>query len=123
MYHWTLLEYGYSMKDDNLKNFHIVKTIDNNDIGWTLGYMINQTNNLDPEKRPPRLITKSEFGGLLFLSLFLLLASVIAAIIALKQCSSQGGGKVHSAPSAQVLTNPRFLPSSKDSLLSGRIAT
>ncbi|CAF2709893.1 unnamed protein product [Rotaria sp. Silwood2] len=84
MYHWTLLEYGYSMTDENLKNFHIVKSINSNDIGWTLGYMINQTNAIDPELRPTRLITKNEFGGLLFLCLFFLILSAIITIIAMK---------------------------------------
>ncbi|UJR14904.1 hypothetical protein I4U23_001888 [Adineta vaga] len=77
MYHWTLFEYGYGMNDGNLKNFHIIKTIDNNEIGWTLGYMINQTNYLEPEYRPARLLTKGEFGGFVFLCSFFLLVSAI----------------------------------------------
>ena len=81
MYHWTLYEYGYSMNNDNLKNFHIVKSIDSNDIGWTLGYMINQTNYLTPEQRPARLLTKNEFAGLLTLCLILLISSIIVAIV------------------------------------------
>ncbi|CAF4029346.1 unnamed protein product [Rotaria sordida] len=83
MYHWTLLQHGYSMRDENLKNFHIVKSINSNEIGWTLGYMINQTNSIDPEFRPKRLITKDEFGGLLFLCSFLLIVSAIITIIAM----------------------------------------
>ena len=82
MYHWTLFEYGYSMTDDNLKNFHIVKTVNSNEIGWTLGYMINQTNYLDAEHRPSRLLTQSEFGGLLFLCLFFLILSIGVALFA-----------------------------------------
>jgi hypothetical protein len=81
MYHWTLLEHGYSMTDENLKNFHIVKTINSNEIGWTLGYMINQTNYLDPEYRPGRLLTKNEFSGLVFLCLFFLILSTLIAIL------------------------------------------
>ncbi|CAF3644356.1 unnamed protein product [Rotaria sp. Silwood1] len=85
MYHWTLLEHGYSMRDENLKNFHIVKSINSNDIGWTLGYMINQTNAIDPQFRPKRLITKNEFGGLLALcSFFLIVSAIISIIIAMK---------------------------------------
>jgi hypothetical protein len=80
MYHWTLFEHGYGMTDDNLKNFHIIKTIDSNEIGWTLGYMINQTNYLEPEYRPARLLTKSEFGGLLFLCLLFVIISTITVI-------------------------------------------
>jgi hypothetical protein len=84
MYHWTLLEYGYSMTDANLKNFHIVKTIGTDEIGWTLGYMINQTNSLDPENRPPHLLSKGKFGGLLFLCLLCLIATTIIAFITWK---------------------------------------
>ncbi len=81
MYHWTLLERGYSMTDDNLKNFQIVKTIDGNEIGWTLGYMINQTNALQADKLPGRLLTRNEFGGLIFLCVFFLLLSIIVSIL------------------------------------------
>jgi hypothetical protein len=81
MYHWTLLEYGYSMTDANLKNFHIIKTVDSNEIGWTLGYMINQTNYLEPEYRPARLITKNEFSGLVALCIILMILSILVAII------------------------------------------
>lgn len=77
MHHWTLLQYGYSMTDENLKNFKIVSKINSNQIGWTLGYMINQTNSIDPEIRPERLLTQSEFGGLVFLCSFVLLISLV----------------------------------------------
>lgn len=83
MYHWTLLEDGYGMNDENLKNFHIVKTINKNDIGWAMGYMINQTNYLEAEYRPARLLTKSEFAGLLSLCSIVLLASVIMGIVSI----------------------------------------
>jgi hypothetical protein len=81
MYHWTLFEYGYSMTDENLKNFHIMKTIETNEVGWTLGYMINQTNALAAENRPGRLLTQGEFAGLLALCLFLLVASIFIAAL------------------------------------------
>ena len=81
MYHWTLFEHGYSMNDENLKKFHIVKAINKTEIGWTLGYMINQTNALEPDKLPRRLLTKSEFGGLVFLCVFFLLLSIIVALL------------------------------------------
>lgn len=71
------------MTDANLKNFQIVKTIDSNEIGWTLGYMINQTRYLDPEFRPPRLLTKGEFIGSLTLSIFVFILSVMTIIFAL----------------------------------------
>jgi hypothetical protein len=81
MYHWTLFEYGYSMTNDNFKNFQIVKTIDSTEIGWTLGYMINQTNYLDPEYRPTRLLTRAEFIGIIICFLVLLVISIITIVI------------------------------------------
>ena len=82
VYQWSLYEYGYNMTDENLKNFHVVKSIDSNEIGWTLGYMINQTNGLNAESRPERLLTKSEFSGLLVLCILSLIISIIIIIIA-----------------------------------------
>ncbi|CAF1925772.1 unnamed protein product [Rotaria magnacalcarata] len=80
MLHWTLFEYGYSMTDENLKNFQIVKKIDSNEIGWTFGYMINQTNYLDPQYRPRRLLTQDEFIILLTLCLLLCTISLATAV-------------------------------------------
>ncbi|CAF1675672.1 unnamed protein product [Rotaria magnacalcarata] len=91
MYHWTLLEYGYSMNDTNLRNFQIVKKINSNDIGWTLGFMINQTNTISAEFRPTRLITQSEFAGLLFLCLLVLIASAIISGLAVRFCARRQG--------------------------------
>jgi hypothetical protein len=81
MYHWTLLEYGYSMTEENFKNFQIVKMINSTQIGWTLGYMINQTNYLAPEYRPSHLLTQAEFIGILICFLVLLVISIITIII------------------------------------------
>lgn len=85
MYQWTLFEFGYHMKDENLKNFQIVRKINNTEIGWTLGYMINQTNGLDAQFRPERLLSKSQFGGLLFLCIFCFIASIIAIFVLIKK--------------------------------------
>jgi hypothetical protein len=83
MYHWILLEDGYSMTDANFKNFQIVNTINSETIGWTLGYMINQTNYLDPEYRPSRLLTQGEFIGIMICFLVLLVMSIIIIIISI----------------------------------------
>ena len=84
MYHWTLLEHGYSMNDTNLKNLRIVNKIKGNDIGWTLGYMINQTNAISADL-PPRLLTKGEFTGLVFLCTIVFFVSTIVMIFAMRQ--------------------------------------
>jgi hypothetical protein len=80
MYQWTLFEYGYNMTNDNLKNFQIIKTIDSHEVGWTLGYMINQTNYLNPDCRPAHLLSQGEFIGLLVLCLVLLIIGTITTI-------------------------------------------
>jgi apyrase len=81
MYHWTLVSYGYSMNDSNLRNFKIVQMINSTQIGWTLGYMINQTNYLDPEYRPPHLLTQGEFIGIIICFLVILVISIILFIL------------------------------------------
>jgi hypothetical protein len=63
-----------------LGTFKWLKTIDSEKIDWTLGYMINQTNYLDPEHRPKRLITQAEFIGLMVCFLILLVASIIIIV-------------------------------------------
>ena len=97
MYQWTLFEFGYHMTDENLKNFQIVKQINSNEIGWTLGYMINQTNGLDPQYRPERLLTKGEFAGLLFLCISALILSLIVVFVAARSWRRTG----YSAPVAR----------------------
>lgn len=70
------------MTNENLKNFHIVGAIGPNEVDWTVGYLINQTNSLQSEKRPSRLLTKNEFAGLLSLCVFVLILSIPATIFA-----------------------------------------
>lgn len=81
MYHWTLLQHGYSMNETNLRNLQMVKTINSNEIGWTLGYMINQTNYLDADSRPDRILTRSEFIGILICFLVLLVLSLFLIFV------------------------------------------
>lgn len=80
-YHWTLFQYGYNMTSENLKNFQVIKMINSTQIGWTFGYMINQTNNLDPEYRPSQLITREEFIGIIICFIVLLVISIILIIL------------------------------------------
>ncbi|CAF1187298.1 unnamed protein product [Adineta ricciae] len=81
IHQWTLFEFGFHMTDENLKNFQIVDKINSNNIGWTLGYMINQTNYLSPEHRPARLLTQQEFIILLVLSIILFLTGSITTTV------------------------------------------
>jgi hypothetical protein len=79
------------MTNENLKNFHIVKAIGSNEIDWTLGYLINQTNYLVSEQRSSRLLTKNEFIGLLSLSVFFLILSIPATIFATLEFQKRRG--------------------------------
>jgi apyrase len=81
MYHWTLVSCGYSMNDNNLKNFQIVRTINSTQIGWTLGYMINQTNYLDSQYRPARLLTQAEFIGIIICFIVIFISSIILFVV------------------------------------------
>lgn len=94
MYHWNLLQYGYSMNDSNLRNFQIVLDINSNKIGWTLGYMINQTNYLDAQYLPDRLLTQAEFIGILICFIVLLVVSLILILLTIIiHCRRKTSGK------------------------------
>ena len=95
MYHWTLLEYGYALSETNIKNFQIVNKINSNDIGWTLGYMINQTNYLSPEYRPSRLLTQAEFIGILVCFIVLLVISLVVLMGAIVIHKRQGNSQTN----------------------------
>ena len=88
-----MIQDGYSMNDGNIKNIQLVKNINSNEIGWTLGYMINQTNYLEAEYRPARLLTRAEFIGILVCFLVLLVASLVAIIVVLIRRCRRGKKK------------------------------
>ena len=94
MYHWNLLEYGYSMNNANLRNFQIIDKINSNKIGWTLGYMINQTNYLDAQFLPDRLLTQGEFIGILVCFIVLLVISLFLIVLTIIiHCRRRTSGK------------------------------
>lgn len=71
------------MNDSNFQNFQIVNTINSEQIDWALGYMVNQTNYLDSESRPPRLLTQAEFIGIIICFIVLFIISIILIIISI----------------------------------------
>jgi hypothetical protein len=77
-YHWRLFQNGYGLSNLTLNRLQFVDKLNGSEIGWALGYMINQTNHLDPEYRPSRLLTESEFIGYLAGSIVFLLLCVFA---------------------------------------------
>lgn len=50
-YMWLLLTYAIGFKDDDLKRLSFANTFPTGKVGWTLGYMINQTNYIPAEFR------------------------------------------------------------------------
>lgn len=61
-YTWLLLTHAIGFNADNLKRLTFANTFPTGKVGWTLGYMINQTNYIPAEYRE-KLITKSSFAG------------------------------------------------------------
>lgn len=83
MYHWTLFTNAYSLNDSNVRNFQMVKAINSTAIGWTVGYMVNQTNYLDAESRPARLITRAEFIGIIVCFVVLLVIGLVLTFLSI----------------------------------------
>ncbi len=72
-YMWLLLTYAIGFKKDDLKRLSFANTFPTGKVGWTLGYMINQTNYIPAEYR------ERPIGKTRFLS-FVIISSVIALI-------------------------------------------
>ncbi len=50
-YIWLLLTYGIGFKDNDLQRVSFANSFPTGKVGWTLGYMINQTNYIPAEFR------------------------------------------------------------------------
>lgn len=61
-YVWLLLTYGIGFQESNLQRLSFAYTFPTGKVGWTLGYMINQTNYMPAEYRQ-RLISRQTFVG------------------------------------------------------------
>lgn len=69
-YTWLLLTHAIDFKEDDLKRLSFANKFPTGKVGWTLGYMINQTNYIPAEYREKQ-ITKSAFTGWLITSVLL----------------------------------------------------
>src|SRR5271170_7600307 len=81
-YTWLLLTHGIGFKENDLQRLSFANTFPTGKVGWTLGYMINQTNYIPAEYRE-RIITKNIFIGRLSGSLTI---AFIAFIFLLLTC-------------------------------------
>jgi hypothetical protein len=59
-YTWLLLTHAIGFREDDLKRLSVANTFPTGKVGWTLGYMINQTNYIPAEYRE-RILTKPSF--------------------------------------------------------------
>ncbi len=79
-YMWLLLTYAIRFKEDDLKRLSFVNTFPTGKVGWTLGYMINQTNYIPAEYRE-RILTKNSFIGWLMVSLTITLITFVFLLL------------------------------------------
>ncbi|WAR22009.1 ENTP1-like protein [Mya arenaria] len=71
----TLLIDAYKFNNKTWNNIHFVKKINNTDVGWTLGYMINSSNTIQP-LGPQTFISTTAFSSLTALFCIFILLSV-----------------------------------------------
>lgn len=79
-YIWLLLTYGIGFKDNDLQRLAFVNTFPTGKVGWTLGYMINQTNYIPAEFRE-KLIGKKQFISWITISMIVSLITLVFLII------------------------------------------
>ncbi|CAF3213079.1 unnamed protein product [Rotaria sp. Silwood2] len=79
-YVWLLLTYGIGFTEDGLKRVSFAKSFPTGKVGWTLGYMINQTNYIPAEYLEKR-IKKGVFIGWITISLIVALITLIFLIL------------------------------------------
>jgi len=78
-YMWLLLTYAIGFKENDLKRLSFANTFPTGKVGWTLGYMINQTNYIPAEYRE-KSIKKTHFISWISISLIITLTTLIFLI-------------------------------------------
>ncbi|CAF0733058.1 unnamed protein product [Adineta steineri] len=79
-YMWLLLTYAIGFKDSDLKRLSFANTFPTGKVGWTLGYMINQTNYIPAEFRE-KPIGKNQYFSWVTISLIIVLVTLIFLIL------------------------------------------
>jgi apyrase len=79
-YMWLLLTYAIGFKEHDLQRLSFANTFPTGKVGWTLGYMINQTNYIPAEYRE-KAIRKNHFISLVTISLVIALITLIFLIL------------------------------------------
>ncbi|CAF1130295.1 unnamed protein product [Rotaria sordida] len=84
-YMWLLLTHAIGFKKNNLERLNFANTFPTGKVGWTLGYMINQTNYIPAEYREKKL-SKTDFIGWLSASLIITLITLIFLLLTCYIC-------------------------------------
>jgi apyrase len=79
-YMWLLLTHAIGFQEDDLERVSFANTFRTGKVGWTLGYMINQTNYIPAEYRE-RILTKNSFIGWLMVSLTITLITFVFLLL------------------------------------------
>jgi hypothetical protein len=79
-YMWLLLTYAIGFKENDLKRLSFANTFPTGKVGWTLGYMINQTNYIPAEFRE-KPIGKNRF--MIFVSISIIIALITLVFLLL----------------------------------------
>lgn len=112
LYQYTILRNHYMITDDEWHKLNFSQQIDNNDVGWSLGYMINATN-LIPEEEP--------ISSILSLPSFILFGIFFVAFIALSAAASTIALQHTRVGNAKPLTLLRSSGESSERLTYGAI--
>ena len=79
-YIWLLLTYGIGFKESDLQRLIFAHKFPSGKIGWTLGYMINQTNYIPAEYRK-KSISKSHYIVWTIITISIVIVSFIFLIL------------------------------------------
>lgn len=93
----TLLTKGYKFDKDSWSNIHFIKKINNTDIGWSLGYMINSSNVIKVEG-PETFISTPVFSALIALFAIFMMLSIGFGCYAKKYQKYNAGKFYESVP-------------------------
>lgn len=64
LYIWILLEQAIGFQNDTVRRLTVANTLPTGKVGWTLGYMINQTNYIPAQFREPVLTRRTYISWL-----------------------------------------------------------
>lgn len=87
-YVWLLLTYGIGFQADDLQRLTFTNSLPTGKVGWTLGYMINQTNYIPAEYRE-RLLSRPSFIGWLSGSLVIIILTAVFLVLTCLTCYKQ----------------------------------